>query len=102
MPKSAGEFKAVWNGIRLTLTEKEYDIAMSNVELMRQRAADKNYYECSDDCDEDLPDPDEPEAWRLSHTLNEVLKVAKAEKKWKGLSDADLIKKGCSTSLCRS
>lgn len=60
MFKSSGHFKVVWNGIQLTLTEKGYDIAMSHVDLMRQRAADKNYYECSDDCDEDLPDPDEP------------------------------------------
>jgi hypothetical protein len=95
MPKSSRSFKAVWNGIRLTLTEKEYDIAMSHVERMRQIAADKKYYECSDDdCDEDLIDPDETEEWRLSDTLHEVLKEARVEIKWKGLSDADLIKRG--------
>ena len=95
MLKSPGAFKAVWNGIQLILTEKEYDIAMSHVEHMRQIAADKKYYECSDDdCDEDVPDPDEHEAWRLTHTLNEVLKDARTVKKWKGLSDVDLIKKG--------
>jgi hypothetical protein len=42
MSKLSGEFKAVWNGIQLILSEKEYDIAMSHVEHMRQVAADKN------------------------------------------------------------
>jgi hypothetical protein len=41
MSKLSGEFKAVWNGIQLILSEKEYDIAMSHVEHMRQVAADK-------------------------------------------------------------
>lgn len=94
MSKSSGHLRAVWNGIQLTLTEKEYDIAMSHVELIRQRTADKNYYECADGCDEDFLDPDETEAWRLSDTLHEVLKGAKAQIKWKGLSDTDLIKRG--------
>jgi hypothetical protein len=94
MPKSSIAFKAVWNGIRLNLTEKEYDIAMAHVEHMRQEAVNKNYYEPPEEEDEDFDDPDEHEAWRLSHTLNEVLKDAKAEIKWKRLSDAELIKKG--------
>src|SRR5512139_3383232 len=92
--KSSGEFKAVWNGIQLILTEKEYDIAMSHVEHMRQTAAGKNYYEYSEDEDEDFHEHDEAEAWRLSDTFHEVLKEAKTQKKWKGLSDTDLIKKG--------
>jgi hypothetical protein len=94
VPKSSRHFEAVWNGIQLTLTEQEYDIAMSHVEHMRQAAADKKYYEISGDEEEDLLDPEEHEAWRLSDTLYEVLKGARAQKKWKGLSDQDLIKKG--------
>jgi len=42
VPKSSEEFKAVWNGIQLILSEEEYDIAMSHVEHMRQKAADRN------------------------------------------------------------
>jgi hypothetical protein len=100
VPKSSEEFKAVWNGIQLVLSEKEYDIAMSHVEHMRQAAADKKYYEVSEDDDEELfepdesDDPDEPEGWKLSDTLYEVLKKARAQKEWNGLSATDLIKKG--------
>jgi len=95
--KASGEFKTVWNGIKLNLTEKEYDIAMSHVEHMRQAAADRKYYEYSEDDDEDIlepDDPDESEEWKLSDTLYEVLKKGRVQKAWKGLSDADLIKKG--------
>ena len=99
MSKASGEFETFWNGIELNLTEKEYDIAMSHVEHMRQAAADKKYYEYSEDDDEDEDilepdDPDESDGWKLSDTLYEVLKGARAQKAWKGLSDADLIKKG--------
>jgi hypothetical protein len=96
MSKLSGEFKADWNGIQLILSEKEYDIAMSHVEHMRQVAADKKYYQDPEDEDEneDFLEPDEPEGWKLSDTLYEVLKGAKGQKKWKGLSDADLIRKG--------
>jgi hypothetical protein len=34
--KASGEFETVWNGIKLNLAEKEYDIAMAHVEYMRQ------------------------------------------------------------------
>ena len=99
MSKASGEFETFWNGIELNLTEKEYDIAMSHVEHMRQAAADKKYYEYSEDDDEDEDilepdDPDESDGWKLSDTLYEVLKRARAQKARKGLSDADLIKKG--------
>jgi len=97
VPKSSEEFKAVWNGIQLALSEKEYDIAMAHVEHMRQKAADRKYYENSEDDDDDIPEPDEPEEseeWRLSDTLSEALKGAKVNMKWKGLSAADLIKEG--------
>ena len=94
MSKISGEFKAVWNGIPLILSEKEYDIAMSHVEHMRQTSADKKYYEGSEGVDEDFLEPDELEEWKLSDTLYEVFKGAKVQKKLKGLSDADLIKIG--------
>jgi len=99
MSKLSGEFKAVWNGIQLILSEKEYDIAMSHVEHMRQVAADKKYYQDPEvgEEDEDYIEPDEsdePEGWKLSDTLYEVFKGAKLQTKWKGLSDADLIKRG--------
>ena len=97
MSKASGEFETVWNGIKLSLSEKEYDIAMAHVEHMRQAAADKKYFEYSEDDDEDIlepDDPDESDGWKLSDTLYEVLKGARAQKAWKGLSDADLIKKG--------
>ena len=100
MSKASGEFETVWNGIKLNLTDKEYDIAMSHVEHMRQAVADKKYFENSEDDDaddEDIlepDDPDESDGWKLSDTLYEVLKRARAQKNWKGLSDADLIKKG--------
>ena len=97
MSKASGEFETVWNGIKLNLSEKEYDIAMAHVEHMRQAAADRKYYEISEDDDEDIlepDDPDESDGWKLSDTLYEVLKRARAQKNWKGLSDADLIKKG--------
>ena len=99
MSKLSGEFKAVWNGIPLILSEKEYDIAMSHVEHMRQVVADKKYYEDPEvgEEDEDYIEPDEsdePEGWKLSDTLYEVFKGAKLQTKWKGLSDADLIRKG--------
>jgi hypothetical protein len=98
--KASGEFETVWNGIKLILSDKEYDIAMSHVEHMRQAAADRKYFENSEDDDaddEDIlepDDPDESDGWKLSDTLYEVLKRARAQKNWKGLSDADLIKKG--------
>jgi hypothetical protein len=96
--KASGEFEAVWNGIQLILSEKEYDIAMSHVEHMRQTAADRKYYEISDDdvedIDKDILEPDEAEGWKLSDTLYEVLRRARAQKKWNGLSAADLIKRG--------
>lgn len=99
MSKLSGEFKAVWNGIPLILSEKEYDIAMSHVEHMRQVAADKKYYHDPEVGEEDedyieSDEPDEPEGWKLSDTLYEVFKGAKLQTKWKGLSDADLIRKG--------
>lgn len=97
MSNASGEFETVWNGIKLNLSEKECDIAMSHVEHMRQAAADRKYFEYSEDDDEDileLDDPDESDEWKLSDTLYEVLKRARAQKNWKGLSDADLIKKG--------
>jgi hypothetical protein len=92
--KASGEFEAVWNGIQLILSEKEYDIAMAHVEHMRQAAADRKYYEISEDDNEGIIEPDEAEEWKLSDTLYEVLKRARAQKKWGGLSAADLIKKG--------
>jgi len=99
MSKLSGEFKAVWNGIQLILSEKEYDIAMSHVEHMRQVAADKKYYQDPEVGEEDegyieSDEYDEPEGWKLSDTLYEVFKGAKLQTKWKGLSDADLIRKG--------
>jgi hypothetical protein len=92
--KASGEFEAVWNGIQLILSEKEYDIAMAHVEHMRQAAADRKYYEISEDDNEGIIEPDEAEEWKLSDTLYEVLKRARAQKKCGGLSAADLIKKG--------
>jgi hypothetical protein len=92
--KASGEFEAVWNGIQLILSEKEYDIAMAHVEHMRQTAADRKYYEISEDDDEGIIEPDEAEEWKLSDTLYEVLSRARAQKNWDGLSAADLIKKG--------
>jgi hypothetical protein len=99
MSELSGEFKAVWNGIQLILSEKEYDIAMSHVEHMRQVAADKKYYQDPEVGEEDedyieSDEYDEPEGWKLSDTLYEVFKGAKLQTKWKGLSDADLIRKG--------
>ena len=84
MSKLSGELKAVWNGIQLILSEKEYDIAMSHVEHMRQVAVDKKYYEDSEvgDEDEDFIEPDEPEEWKLSDTLYEVLRKARTQKDW--------------------
>jgi hypothetical protein len=84
MSKLSGEFKAVWNGSPLILSEKEYDIAMSHVEHMRQVAADKKYYQDPEVGEEDEgyiePDEsDEPEGWKLSDTLHEVFKGAKNE-----------------------
>ena len=99
MSKLSGEFKAVWNGIQLILSEKEYDIAMSHVEHMRQVAADKKYYqdpEVGED-DEDYIEPDEydePEGWKLSDTLYEVLRMARTQKNCEGIPAADIIKKG--------
>ena len=99
MSKLSGEFKAVWNGISLILSEKEYDIAMSHVEHMRQVAADKKYYqdpEVGED-DEDYIEPDEsdePEGWKLSDTLYEVLRMARTQKNCEGIPAADIIKKG--------
>jgi hypothetical protein len=94
--RSLGEFQAVWNGISLILSEEEYDIAMSHVEQMRQVAADKKYYQDPEDGDEgeDYIEPDEPEEWKLSDTLYEVLKKARAQENWKGISATDLIRKG--------
>jgi hypothetical protein len=99
MSKLSGEFKAVWNGIQLILSEKEYDIAMSHVEHMRQVAADKKYYQNPEvgDEDEDYIEPDEydePEGWKLSDTLYEVLRMAKTQKNCEGIPAADIIKKG--------
>ena len=99
MSKLSGEFKAVWNGIQLILSEKEYDIAMSHVEHMRQVAADKKYYHDPEvgEEDEDYIEPDEsdePEGWKLSDTLYEVLKKARAQENWKEISATDLIRKG--------
>jgi hypothetical protein len=96
MSKLSGELKAVWNGIQLILSEKEYDIAMSHVEHMRQVAVDKKYYEDSEvgDEDEDFIAPDEPEEWKLSDTLYEVLRMARTQKNWEGIPAADIIKKG--------
>ena len=99
MSKLSGEFKAVWNGIQLILSEKEYDIAMSHVEHMRQVAADKKYYQDPEvgEEDEDYIEPDEydePEGWKLSDTLYEVLRMARTQKNWEGIPAADIIKKG--------
>ena len=99
MSKLSGEFKAVWNGIQLILSEKEYDIAMSHVEHMRQVAADKKYYQDPEvgEEDEDYIEPDEsdePEGWKLSDTLYEVLRMARTQKNCEGISAADIIKKG--------
>jgi len=99
MSKLSGEFKAVWNGIQLILSEKEYDIAMSHVEHMRQVAADKKYYQDPEvgEEDEDYIEPDEydePEGWKLSDTLYEVLRMAKTQKNCEGIPAADIIKKG--------
>jgi len=46
------------------------------------------------DLENESDDPDEPEGWKLSDTLYEVLKKARAQKEWNGLSATDLIKKG--------
>jgi len=99
VPKSSGELKAVWNGIPIILSEKEYDIAMSHVEHMRQAAADKKYYQDPEvgEEDEDYIEPDEydePEGWKLSDTLYEVLRMARTQKNWEGIPAADIIKKG--------
>jgi hypothetical protein len=99
MSKLSGEFKAVWNGIQLILSEKEYDIAMSHVEHMRQAAADKKYYQNPEvgEEDEDYIEPDEsdePEGWKLSDTLYEVLRMARTQKNCEGIPAADIIKKG--------
>ena len=99
MSELSGEFKAVWNGIQLILSEKEYDIAMSHVEHMRQVAADKKYYRDPEvgEEDEDYIEPDEsdePEGWKLSDTLYEVLRMARTQKDWEGIPAADIIKKG--------
>jgi hypothetical protein len=99
MSKLSGEFKAVWNGIQLILSEKEYDIAMSHVEHMRQVAADKKYYQNPEvgEEDEDYIEPDEydePEGWKLSDTLYEVLRMARTQKNCEGIPAADIIKKG--------
>jgi hypothetical protein len=99
MSKLSGEFKAVWNGIQLILSEKEYDIAMSHVEHMRQVAADKKYYQDPEvgEEDEDYIEPDEsdePEGWKLSDTLYEVLRMARTQKNCEGIPAADIIKKG--------
>jgi hypothetical protein len=95
--KASGEFETVWNGIKLNLTEKEYDIAMAHVEHMRQATANRLYYENSEDDDEDIlepDDPDESDGWKLSDTLYEVLKRARTQKDCEGISTADIIKKG--------
>ena len=99
MSELSGEFKAVWNGIQLILSEKEYDIAMSHVEHMRQVAADKKYYQNPEvgEEDEDYIEPDEsdePEGWKLSDTLYEVLRMARTQKNCEGIPAADIIKKG--------
>jgi hypothetical protein len=99
MSKLSGEFKAVWNGIQLILSEKEYDIAMSHVEHMRQAAADKKYYQNPEvgEENEDYIEPDEydePEGWKLSDTLYEVLRMARTQKNCEGIPAADIIKKG--------
>ena len=99
MSKSSGELKAVWNGIQLILSEKEYDIAMSHVEHMRQVAADKKYYHDPEVGEEDedyieSDESDEPEGWKLSDTLYEVLRMARTQKDWEGIPAADIIKKG--------
>jgi len=99
MSELSGEFKAVWNGIQLILSEKEYDIAMSHVEHMRQVAADKKYYQDPEvgEEDEDYIEPDEydePEGWKLSDTLYEVLRMARTQKNCEGIPAADIIKKG--------
>jgi len=98
MSKLSGEFKAVWNGIQLILSEKEYDIAMSHVEHMRQVAADKKYYQDPEvgEENEDYIEPDEydePEGWKLSDTLYEVLRMARTQKNCEGIPAADIIKK---------
>jgi hypothetical protein len=61
VPKSSRELKTVWNGIPIILSEKEYDIAMSHVEHMRQAAADKKYYQDPEveEEDKDYIEPDE-------------------------------------------
>ena len=99
MSELSGEFKAVWNGIQLILSEKEYDIAMSHVEHMRQVAADKKYYQDPEvgEENEDYIEPDEydePEGWKLSDTLYEVLRMARTQKNCEGIPAADIIKKG--------
>ena len=99
MSKLSGEFKAVWNGIQLILSEKEYDIAMSHVEHMRQVAADKKYYHDPEVGEEDedyieSDESDEPEGWKLSDTLYEVLRMARTQKNCEGIPAADIIKKG--------
>jgi len=99
VPKSSRELKTVWNGIPIILSEKEYDIAMSHVEHMRQAAADKKYYQDPEvgEEDEDYIEPDEydePEGWKLSDTLYEVLRIARTQKNWEGIPAADIIKKG--------
>jgi hypothetical protein len=99
MSKLSGEFKAVWNGIQLILSEKEYDIAMSHVEHMRQVAADKKYYHDPEVGEEDedyieSDESDEPEGWKLSDTLYEVLRMARTQKDWEGIPAADIIKQG--------
>lgn len=96
MSKTSGEFETVWNGIPLILSEKEYDIAMSHVEHMRQVAADKKYYQDLEVGEEDTDyiEPDEPEDWKLSDTLYEVLRMARTQKGWEGIPAADIIKKG--------
>ena len=99
MSKLSGEFKAVWNGIQLILSEKEYDIAMSHVEHMRQAAADKKYYQNPEvgEEDEDYIEPDEydePEGWKLSDTLYEILRMARTQKNCEGIPAADIIKQG--------
>jgi len=99
MSKLSGEFKAVWNGIQLILSEKEYDIAMSHVEHMRQVAADKKYYQDPEvgEENEDYIEPDEYDehvGWKLSDTLYEVLRMARTQKNCEGIPAADIIKKG--------
>jgi hypothetical protein len=66
---------------------------------MRQVAVDKKYYEDSEfgEEDEDYIEPDEsnePEGWKLSDTLYEVLRMARTQKNCEGIPAADIIKKG--------